>query len=108
MADNLFHTADATFEKDVLNSDIPVIVDFWAEWCMPCRMIAPALEDLATEMDGKLKIAKLDVDNNPQIAGRYGIRSIPTLLVFKNGTVANQIIGAVPKSVIRQKVQEVL
>ncbi len=108
MADNLFHTTDQTFEKEVLESNVPVIVDFWAEWCMPCRMIAPSLEALSNEMEGKVKIAKLDIEANPQTAGRYGIRSIPTLLVFKNGTVADQIIGAVPKAVIKQKIQAVI
>jgi thioredoxin 1 len=108
MAENLFHTTDQSFEKDVLESTVPVIVDFWAEWCMPCRMIAPSLEALSTEMEGKVKIAKLDIEANPQTAGRYGIRSIPTLLVFKNGTVADQIIGAVPKAVIKQKIQTII
>lgn len=108
MAENLFHTTDQTFEKDVLESTVPVIVDFWAEWCMPCRMIAPSLEALSIEMEGKIKVAKLDVDANPHTAARYGIRSIPTLLIFKNGTVANQIIGAVPKAVIKNKIQAVI
>ncbi|HDR05449.1 MAG TPA: thioredoxin [Candidatus Marinimicrobia bacterium] len=108
MAENLFQTSDQTFEKDVLESTVPVIVDFWAEWCMPCRMIAPSLEALSNEMEGKVKIAKLDIEANPQTAGRYGIRSIPTLLVFKNGTVADQIIGAVPKNVIKQKIQAII
>lgn len=108
MSEKVIQTSDASFEADVLKSEVPVIVDFWAEWCMPCRMIAPALVDIAEEYDGKVIIAKLDVDSNPATAGQYGVRSIPTLLIFKAGTVVNQIIGAVPKSVIKDKVQEVL
>ncbi len=108
MAENVVNVTDSTFEKDVLKSEAPVVVDFWAEWCMPCRMIAPSLEELAKEMDGKIRIAKLNVDDSPSTAQKYGIRSIPTLLIIKNGTVADTIIGAVPKNVIRQKIQSVL
>ncbi|MDD3806782.1 MAG: thioredoxin [Candidatus Marinimicrobia bacterium] len=108
MAKNIIEVNDETFEKEVLKSDIPVVVDFWAEWCMPCRMIAPSLEEIAKEMSGKVLIAKLNVDKSPLIAQKYGIRSIPTLLIFKNGTVAETIVGAVPKNVIRQKIQTVL
>ena len=89
---------DASFEQEVLKSDTPVLVDFWAEWCGPCRFIAPALEEIATEMDGKVKIAKLNVDENPQIMMRYGVRSIPTLIMFKNGEPTAMQVGAMPKN----------
>jgi thioredoxin 1 len=88
---------DASFEQEVLKSDTPVLVDFWAEWCGPCRMIGPSLEDIAKEMDGKLKVVKVNIDENPQAPTRYGVRSIPTLLLFKNGQVAATKIGAEPK-----------
>src|SRR5208337_239842 len=89
---------DASFDTDVIKSDEPVVVDFWAEWCGPCRMIAPALEEIATELKGKVKIAKLNVDENPGVAGKYGIRSIPTLMIFKGGKNVATKIGAGPKN----------
>ena len=89
---------DASFETDVIKSEEPVVVDFWAEWCGPCRMIAPALEQIASEMNGKVKIAKLNVDENPGVASKYGIRSIPTLMVFKGGKQVATKTGAGPKS----------
>jgi thioredoxin 1 len=89
---------DATFDKDVLGASGPVVVDFWAEWCGPCRQIAPALEEIAGEMAGKITIAKLNVDENPDITIRYGVRSIPTLIVFKNGEPVAMQVGAAPKS----------
>lgn len=96
---------DATFDNEVLKSDTPVLVDFWAEWCGPCRMIAPAVEEIASEYDGKAKVAKLDVDNNPEVSMKYNIRSIPTLLIFKDGKIVDQIIGAVPKSHLKKQLE---
>jgi len=99
---------DDSFESEVLQSDTPVIVDFWATWCGPCKMIAPILEELADEYGDKLKVTKLDVDSNAQTPGKYNIMSIPSLLVFKNGEVVDQIIGAVPKAQLTDRLQKVL
>ena len=89
--------SDTTFESEVLKATNPVVVDFWAEWCGPCRMIAPALEEIAGSLDGKVKIVKLNVDENPKTAAKYGIQSIPTLMIFKDGQMASRQIGALPK-----------
>ncbi len=89
---------DESFESDVLNSTEPVLVDFWAEWCGPCKQIGSSLEEIATEMDGRLTVAKLDIDNNPETPTKYGVRGIPTLMLFKDGQVAATKVGALPKS----------
>ncbi|MCX8491874.1 MAG: thioredoxin [Cyclobacteriaceae bacterium] len=95
---------DATFDE-TLKSDKPILVDFWAEWCGPCKMIGPVVEELANDYEGKAVIAKLNVDENPQVTARFGVRSIPTLLVFKNGQIVDKQVGAVPKSVLAGKLQ---
>jgi thioredoxin 1 len=94
---------DANFESEVLKSDKPVLIDFWAVWCGPCKLIAPTVEEVSNEYQGKFKVGKMDIDNNPNVAMKYGIRSIPTLLIFKDGKVVDQIVGAVPKNVITSK-----
>jgi thioredoxin 1 len=94
--------SDATFEAEVLKSAEPVVVDFWAEWCGPCRMIAPALEEISGAMNGKVKIVKLNVDENPAIATKYGVMSIPTLMIFKDGQLASRQVGAAPKQKLEQ------
>jgi thioredoxin 1 len=100
--------SETNFEQEVLKATIPVLVDFWAVWCGPCKMIAPIVEELATEYEGKLKIGKVDVDSHQQIAMQYGIRSIPTLLVFKEGKVVEQLVGAVPKKSLVEKLSKYL
>jgi len=105
---NAIQVTDSTFSSEVLQSQLPVLVDFWAVWCGPCKMIAPIVEELAGEYNGKVKFTKLDVDTNQQTAMQFGIRSIPTLLVFKQGQVVDQIVGAVPKKVLIQKLDRVL
>ncbi len=99
---------DASFEADVLKASGAVLVDFWAEWCGPCRQIAPALEDLAKDMDGKVTVAKINIDENPMTPSKYGVRGIPTLMVFKDGQVAATKIGALPKSKLYEWVESVL
>ncbi len=99
---------DSTFDSQVVKSATPVVVDFWAPWCGPCRMIAPIVEELATEYEGKVSFVKVNVDENPQVSMKYGIRSIPALLVFKNGQPIDQIVGAVPKREVKKHVDAAL
>ena len=99
---------DDGFEAEVLQADTPVIIDFWAEWCAPCRQIAPIVKDLASQYDGKVKIVKMNIDENPGTPGKYGVRAIPTVLAFKGGTVVDQITGARPKSAFEEMAQKLV
>ncbi len=100
--------SDASFETDVLNAGEPVIVDFWAEWCMPCKQISPALEEIAQDMGGKVTVAKINIDENPSTPAKYGVRGIPTLMIFKGGKVASQKIGALPKGQIVKWIEDTI
>jgi thioredoxin 1 len=109
MASNdVIQLQDSTFDKEVLKSDVPVLVDFWAVWCGPCKMIAPAVDELATQYKGKVKVAKMDVDQHQQVPQQFGIRSIPTLLLFKGGRVVDTIVGAVSKSKLEDSLKKAL
>lgn len=107
-SDKVVQLSDSTFEADVLKSTVPVLVDFWASWCAPCKAISPVVDGLAAEYEGKVKIGKLNVDENPSTPGQYGVRGIPTLILFKDGKVVDQVVGAVPKSQLEGLIKKAL
>ena len=102
------NVTDSSFDEEVIQADTPVLVDFWADWCAPCKMIAPIVEELAGEFDGKIKFTKLDVDSNPKSAGSYGIRGIPAMLIFNEGEPVDQVVGAVSKSVLKKRLEQAI
>lgn len=106
--DHVIQLTDADFETQVLKADVPVLVDFWASWCAPCKAIAPLIEELAASYAGKVRVCKVNVDENPATPGKYGVRGIPTLILFKNGKVVDQLVGAVPKNQLESLLQKAL
>lgn len=108
MSENVVNVSDANFEQLVLKSDVPALVDFWASWCAPCRAIAPVIEEMAAQYNGKVRITKMNVDENPSTPGKYGVRGIPTLILFKDGKVLDQLVGAVPKTQIKDLIEKAL
>lgn len=108
MSENIVHVSDASFDEEVLNAEVPVLVDFWAEWCGPCKMIAPVLSEIADEYAGKVKVCKVDVDANPDIPPKFGIRGIPTLILFKGGNAEATKVGALSKTQLNEFVQEAI
>lgn len=107
-SDKVVQLSDDTFENDVLKSSVPVLVDFWASWCAPCKAISPMVDGLAAEYEGKIKVGKLNVDENPATPGQYGVRGIPTLILFKDGKIVDQVVGAVPKNQLEGLIKKAL
>jgi len=105
---DVVYVTDSNFDQEIINSDLPAMVDFWADWCGPCKMVGPVVEELAKEYKGKVKIAKLNVDQNREVTSRYGIRNIPTMIFFKDGKVVDTIIGAYPKSFLEERIKSLL
>lgn len=108
MSSAALQVTDASFNQDVLESEIPVLVDFWAPWCGPCRMVAPVVDEIAQQYEGQVKVVKLNTDENPKVAGKYGIRSIPTLMIFKGGQRVDMVVGAVPKTTLSNTLKKYL
>ena len=108
MSEHMLEFTDDEFDTQVVNSEVPTMVDFWADWCAPCKMIAPIVEELAGEFDGKIKFTKLDVDSNPKSASSYGIRGIPAMLIFNEGEPVDQVVGAVSKSVLKKRLEQAI
>lgn len=108
MGENTIDVSDSNFESMVLKSEIPALVDFWASWCAPCKAIAPIVDEMAAAYSGKVRVAKMNVDDNPSTPGRYGVRGIPTLILFKDGKVVDQLVGAVPKDQVKELIEKAL
>jgi thioredoxin len=106
MSEKIINVTDSTFDTLVLKSSTPALVDFWASWCAPCRAIAPIVDEMATQYDGRVRVAKMNVDENPATPGKYGVRGIPTLILFKDGKVVDQLVGAVPKNQIKDLIEK--
>lgn len=106
MAENIIEVTDSNFDSMIIQSDVPALVDFWAAWCAPCKAIAPIVEEVAGQYDGKVRVAKMNVDDNPSTPGKYGVRGIPTLILFKDGKVVDQLVGAVPKNQITDLIEK--
>ncbi len=108
MSENIINVSDSNFDSIILKSDMPALVDFWASWCAPCKAIAPVVDEMAAQYNGKVRVAKMNVDDNPATPGKYGVRGIPTLILFKNGKIVDQLVGAVPKGQIKELIDKAL
>ena len=108
MSENVINVSDSNFDSVILKSDMPALVDFWASWCAPCKAIAPVVDEMAAQSNGKIRVAKMNVDDNPATPGKYGVRGIPTLILFKDGKIVDQLVGAVPKNQIKELIDKAL